>query len=291
MMRVSVPAQMLRWAIERADASEEQLRRRFQMLDGWISGQYQPTLKQLEAFAKATHTPIGYLFLKNPPEERIPIPDYRTAAARGIAHPSPNLLETIYLCQQRQEWYRDYVRSIGSDRLPFVGSAHRNDDVISTARQISDALGFSIERRRQDNTWAESLRRFINQADELGVMVMVSGVVGSNNTRRLDVEEFRGFALADEYAPLIFINGSDTKSAQMFTLAHELAHLWLGESALSDVTARDEPDHHVERWCDQVAAELLVPRHAVLASFRSGEPLRGTLDRLAREFKVSPDIS
>lgn len=287
MTRVAVPTRMLRWAIDRSDVPEERLRSRFAKLPEWVAGDGQPTLKQLEAFARATHTPVGYLFLREPPEEPIPIPDFRTIANRAVAHPSPNLLDTLYVCQQRQEWYRDYVRSLGEDPLRFIGSVQRTDDTANAANRIREALGFDVDQRGRFRTWAEALRHFIEQADQLGVLVMVSGVVGSNNRRKLDPEEFRGFALADPLAPLIFINGADTKSAQMFTLAHELAHLWLGESALSDSTARLTPDHAVERWCNLVAAELLVPLEVIRQAHNPHESLRDALDRLARQFKVS----
>src|SRR5581483_2901582 len=151
-----------------------------------------------------------------------------------VGRPIPNLLDTIYVCQQRQEWYRDYARSAGDEPLPFPGSARISDDVIGTAAQMREMLGFDLEERRRCPTWTEALRRFIAQADALGILVMCSGVVLNNNRRPLDPNEFRGFALADDYAPLVFINGADTKAGQMFTLAHELAHVWLGQSALSD---------------------------------------------------------
>jgi len=149
------------------------------------------------------------------------------------------------------------------------------------------ALGFDLEQRRQIPTWSDALRLFIGQADEAGIMVMCSGVVLNNNTRRLDPEEFRGFALSDSHAPLVFINGADTKAAQMFTLAHELAHVWLGQSAVSDSQASLVPEHQVERWCNNVAAELLVPLAVLKQEYDRSLNLRASLDRLARRFKVS----
>ena len=278
---------MLRWACERGGFELGEVARRVPQLLAWESGERQPTLKQLEGFAKATHTPIGYFFLPEPPVERVPIPDFRTIADKPVIRPSPNLLDTIYLCQQRQDWYRDYARSEGDEPLAVVGSARSTDDVADTAAVIRDALGFNLDERRKFATWTEALRRLIEQADSMGVLVMVDGVVGSNTSRKLDPDEFRGFTLIDDVVPLIFVNGADTKAAQMFTLAHELAHVWLGQSALSDSQARTLPNHDVERWCNQVAAETLVPLTAVRDAYEPKAELRTELDRLARRFKVS----
>ena len=286
MNRVAVRPELLRWALERSGRSVEGLAPKFPRLGAWERGEAQPTLRQLEQFAKATYTPVGYLFLREPPVERVPIPDLRTLPGVPRDRPSPDLLDTIYLCQQRQEWYREFARTMGEAQLGFVGSAQVTDDVVATAAAMRRALGFDLDGRRQLPTWTEALRRFIEQADGLGVLVMVSGVVGSNNRRKLDPEEFRGFALADALAPLVFVNGADTKAAQMFTLAHELAHVWLGESALSDVSPSSAPSQRVESWCNRVAAELLVP----LAALREALPHGDALDEvpaLARRFKVS----
>lgn len=247
----------------------------------------QPTLKQLEDYARATHAPIGYFFLPAPPVEPIPIPDFRTMADRVISRPSPNLLDTIYACQERQAWYRDFALIDGQLPLPFVGALNANMAPVQAAAQMRRTLGFDVEARRICRTWTEALRLFIEQAENMGVMVMVSGVVLNNNYRHLDPQEFRGFALADDRAPLVFINGADSKAAQMFTLAHELAHLWLGQSALSDVSADETSNNAIETWCNQVAAELLVPMGVFLGELVADEALPDTLSRLARRFKVS----
>jgi hypothetical protein len=225
--RVDIRPELLTWACERGGSGVEDFGARFPSLEAWIEGAKRPTLEQLEEFAVATHTPVGYLFLPAPPIEKVPIPDLRTMAGARRDRPSPDLLDTLYLCQQRQEWFRDYARAEGEDRLTFVGSAKLNAPPEKNAARMRDFLGFDLEARRRMGTWTEALRCFIEQADRLGVLVMVNGVVGNNNLRKLDPEEFRGFALADEWAPLVFVNGADTKAAQIFTLAHELAHIWL----------------------------------------------------------------
>jgi len=286
-MRVEVKPELLRWARERAGFGVSALCQRFPHLEAWENSTAQPTLKQVESFAKATHTPLGFLFLDKPPIERVPIPDFRTIANKEIEHPSPELLDTIYICQQRQEWYSDFARSVGDEPRPFVGSVHLASDVEKTAANIRHVLGFDLEERRRLGTWTDALRRFIEQADSMGVLVMCSGVVLNNNRRHLDPDEFRGFAMTNDRAPLVFINGADTKAAQMFTLAHELVHIWLGESALSNAQMTQLPEHKIERWCNQVAAELLVPLEVLREEYRKGSDLRNESDRLARRFKVS----
>ena len=286
-VRVEVKPELIRWACQRAGFSIDSLAQRIPRLRLWERSEEKPTLKQIEHFAKTTHTPVGYLFLQEPPIEHVPIPDFRTIGNEHIGHPSPDLLDTIYICQQRQEWYHEFVRSMSEEPLRFVGSATVDSNIEATAADIRSALGFDIEKRGNIPTWTEALRRFIAQADEIGVLVMVSGVVGSNNRRKLDPEEFRGFVLSDNLAPLVFINGADTKAAQMFTLAHELTHVWLGQSALSDVDPTSSPIHSVEAWCNKVAAELLVPLAVLRDEYRDGAELREEVNRLARFFKVS----
>ena len=278
---------MLQWAVDRAGVTLDDVRTRFTRYDDWLAGTAQPTLKQLQDFARYTYAAVGYFFLNQPPELKLPIPDFRTTDGTRPSDPSPDLLDTVYVCQQRQEWYASYARSVGGGTLPFVGTVSIQHDIIEAAEAIRAALGLDLSVRRNLPTWEDALRQFIQLADEAGILVMVSGVVGSNNTRKLDTEEFRGFALSDRIAPLVFVNGADTKSAQMFTLAHELAHLWLGQSALSDSTAAKVADVDVEKWCNRVAAEILVPLELFRQLYRPSDPVDREMQRLARAFKVS----
>lgn len=115
---------------------------------------------------------------------------------------------------------------------------------------------------------------------------MVSGIVGNSTRRRLDPQEFRGFALADPLAPVIFVNGADTKAAQIFTLVHELAHIAAGQTGLSDVILTGQEGQADERRANEVAAEVLLPLSSLHEHYRQS-PDVVELERLARMFKVS----
>lgn len=277
--------ELLVWARKRAGLEVNDLAGRFPRLDRWERGEATPTLRQLERFAAATHAPVGFLFLAEPPEEQLPIPDYRTIGDAGIERPSPDLLETIFLCQQRQEWYHDFARLNREDPVAVVASVTSAAPVVDAAAMMREALEFDVQQRGPN--WTGALRLLSERAENLGVLVMVNGVVGSNTHRKLNPGEFRGFALVDELAPLVFVNGADTKAAQIFTLAHELAHLWIGATALSSADLLRPPALEVERWCNSVAAEFLVPAADLLATYDDEQPLTGELERLARWFKVS----
>jgi len=272
---------MLEWACARAGytaASFAETHAQFRLLS-WLQGEEVPTLRQLEEFAAATHTSVGALLLPEPLGEPLPISDFRSGWRQGP--PSANLLDTLYLCQQRQDWYREYARLNRMDAVEFIGSARVTQAPEKAAAALRAAIGIKRTERQDIPTWTEALRTLIERADQAGVLVMVSGVVGSNTHRKLDPTEFRGFALCDDLAPVVFINGADTKAGQIFTLAHELGHLGVGESALSDATPRVTPDQRVEAWCNRFAAEFLVPEEELRAV--QGDDIQA----IARQFKVS----
>jgi Zn-dependent peptidase ImmA (M78 family) len=245
----------------------------------------------LEDFAKATYVPFGYFFLPEPPEEHIPIPDLRTIRNEEIAHPSPDLLDTIHAMQRRQAWLREELIETESEPLDFVGSARLADDPEAVGREMRRVVGLDDDWASKVRTWQEAAGELRRAIELLGVMAVINGVVGNNPHRKLDVEEFRGFALSDEYAPLVFINGADAKSAQMFTLIHEVAHIWLGESALTDAGLASRPSQKTESWCDRAAAEFLVPARELRACWRDVRHEESPFETVARRFKVSPIVA
>lgn len=275
------------WAIERSGVGVEVFEGRFPKIRDWIEGAIQPTMRQAETFARAAHAPFGYMFLPAPPEERLPVPYFRTIAERKEHRPSPELLETIHTMQVRQEYMREILTDEGTPPLAFVGSAKISDNPVAVAADIRKTLGLTEGWAAELPTWKDALRKLEDAVEEIAVLVMANGVVGNNNHRKLNPEEFRGFVLVDEFAPLVFVNRKDAKAAQMFTLAHEIAHIWFGQSAAFDLRGLEAAKDTTEQACDKVAAELLVPetelRNLWPAVRNTAEPFQA----VARRFKVS----
>lgn len=291
MQTLNVNHELIRWALNRSGRSVEGLARQFPKLGKWESGEAQPTLKQLEALAKKTWTPLGYFFLSEPPQEKLPIPDFRTISDRPVGSTSPNLIDTLHTMQRRQTWMRDYLIDRGHDPLPFIGSATLRDTAVAAAQQIRQVIGTADGWASQHGTWSDALRHLREAIEEAGILVTINGVVGNDTHRKLDAEEFRGFVLIDNYAPLIFVNGADAKSAQMFTLAHELAHLWVGESALFNLSNMEPSEFAVEQFCNKVAAEFLVPAREFENYWSRASQEAELFQAIARYFKVSPIVA
>ena len=289
-MRIDLNPQVLDWASRRS-GNRAYLERRFPKLSDWLSGAVQPTLRQLEAFAKAAAVPFGYLLLAEPPEEQLPIPHFRTLPEEPIPRASPDLLETVYTMQQRQAWMREYLTEQGLEPLPFVRSASLTEEAVAVAHRMRETLGLGQSWADKQLSWSTALRALQMRIEEAGILVVVNGVVGNNTHRKLDSTEFRGFVLVDEYAPLVFVNGTDGKAAQMFTLAHELAHVWLGSSAAFDLRELQPAADRTEQVCNRVAAEFLVPAGELQDLWPSIHDESEPFQAIARRFKVSEVVA
>ena len=285
--RINVNPALLRWARERAQLTLDDLLRRFPKIREWESGAEKPTLRQLDAFANATSAPFGYLFLPVPPKEELPIPDFRTLGDQPIRRPSPSLLDTIFDLQRRQAWLREDRIEAGYDPLSFVGSVTTDAAPAKVASAMRRIIGVSVGWADLHGTWTDALGWLRNRAEMIGIVVVINGVVGNNTRRKLDPEEFRGFVLPDDYAPFVFLNGSDGKGAQMFTLVHELVHLWIDQAGVFDLRAMQPAPDPRERFCNAVAAEFLMPEEELRRAWKDVAASSLPFAALARRFKVS----
>ncbi|GBR76662.1 helix-turn-helix XRE-family transcriptional regulators [Candidatus Termititenax persephonae] len=283
---INLNPRVIKWARERAKFSIDDFAKKMKVsndivlqweTDGKLS------FPKIRKIAEKARIPLGYLFLEAPISETLPIYDFRTIAEETPVQPSPELLETIRLMQYRQEWIRDLLIENGVDTLKFVKSVSIKDNHIEVANNIRKTLGISSNWAKEHYAWAGALRTLKEKIDGAGIFIFTNGVVENNNHRTLDVQEFRGFVLCDEYAPLIFVNGADALSAQMFTIAHELAHIWVGQDGLFDLYKTFSSKEEVEVFCNKVAAEFLVPSEELTNK-------KIDIETMAGRFKVSPIV-
>ncbi len=284
-----VNPEVISWARERCGLTPDMLAKKLNTKVArylsWEDGVDQPTFKQAQKLANAVHVPFGYFFLPGPPVEELAIPDLRTIGGRAPRSPSPDLIETVRSVVAKQEWFKDFLIENSAEELNFIGSFDfREVEPQVVVRDICSVLEIenSPDLRKGDND--TYLTRLVNACEDKRILVMRSGIVGTNTRRKLDVSEFRGFAIADSLAPVIFINSADANSARLFTLVHELAHLWIGSSGISSVEPEDQRE---EAFCNQVAGEFLVPRAEFLNRWDNGSDYLSNFAILSSEFHVS----
>lgn len=287
---------VLKWARERRDITEAAVAKRLgtspSKVRSWEAedGEAHPTLRQAQNIAGILNVPLGYLFLSEPPSLTTELPDLRTVSGDPVQNPSPELLDQLYDVLRKQSWYREYRESQLVEPLPFVARFSIDDTPEAIALGIAASLGIDDEMRRQSVSWQAFLTAFVRKAEAAGILVFRSGIVESNTHRPLSVKEFRGFAIADDLAPAVFINAKDAKVAQTFTLAHELAHLWIGESGVSNpnyAIRADEQPNQIDRLCDKVATEVLVPEADFLNRWSDSADTDSKIRTLSAHYRVS----
>lgn len=282
--------QVLRWARNKAGLSEETLAKRVGVQLGlvkeWESSGSIP-IGLVEKLAKITRIAFGFLFLNELPNQSLPIADFRRIDETLPTTPSNELLDVIYDAQRKQSWYREYLIANGHNPLQFVGRYSLRSPLNDTASDIRKTLGIGPELAKKTSRWEETIRYAIEATEEHGILVLRAGFAGGDTGRKLDVDEFRGFAMSDKYAPLIFINGADALAAQIFTIAHEIAHIWIGETGVSNLEKTYAPDGDVERYCNSVAAEVLLPLKEIQKAWTGGKNDTREVERLSYRYKIS----
>lgn len=257
---VPINPEVLRWAVERSGISREILIKRFKKFTEWERGASGPTYNQMHRLADTIHIPSGYLLMSKPPDEELPVKDLRAFGDGKRRHNSPNLIDIIYSCEMRQNWYHDFSKGSGEVKPSFVGSAKVETSPENIAENMREVLKLDVRTLRNCKTKEEAKRLLIKKIDMAGVLVMTSGVVGNNTRRPLCANEFRGFTLSDHYAPVIFVNLNTATSEQLFTLANKFAHIWIGSSVISNSRNVKEGElSEIEDWCTEVAVQFLNP--------------------------------
>lgn len=294
MTEALITPELIKWARERYDLTADTVSAKINVavnvFSDWEKGDARPTFRQAQNLAQKLNIPFGYLFLSIPPSEELPLPDLRTMSGVPPSAPSPELSDLLNDVLRKQQWYQEYQESEMAQPIPFIGRFTLNDTPETIATDIRDTLSINDDMRQEVQNWEQFLQEFVRRAECAGVLVMRSGIVGNNTHRKLDVHEFRGFAISDALAPLLFVNAQDAKAAQIFTLAHELAHLWIGESGISklDYMQRSsEQQNHIDRFCDQVAAETLLPSKEFILHWLDSNAVEQNLQALAARYRVS----
>lgn len=286
-----ITAAVMTWAIDQSGRSREDLADAVDAtindLAEWESGKSLPTFDQAVQIADCLGIPLGYLFLSTPPKRKVQVPDKRTLD--GGAPLSANFRQLLSDVLVRQEWYRQHVLDAGGKPLSFIGSATSSDDVQLVAADIRKVIKLSPEDRRNGvYSWSDYLTRLSERAEGARILVMRSGVVG-NTTRTIERTEVQGFALADPIAPVVYVNSSDFVAARIFTLAHEIAHLWLGQSAITNPDQGEAPLDATETFCNRVATEVLLPQRAFPTVWKQTPP-NDRVNALVRKYWVSARV-
>lgn len=293
--RAFINREIISWGRERQGFSVEELAAKVSvknaMMTAWESGDALPTFQQARKLSKSLRIPFGYLYLSQPPILDAPLPDLRTVPGTPPATPSPDLFEVMADVLLKQQWYRDHLEADETISLPFIGTFKAEDSTEDITSDIQARFGIDNEMRRGCSSWTAFLTLFVRKVEAEQILVMRSGIVGNNVYRKLDVKEFRGFVVSDDLAPLIFINTRDSVAARIFTLAHEIAHLWIGVSGVSrstyDQTSDQTSKVNVEEHCDSVAAALLMPKSDFNVRWQTHLSAHENAQSLAAFYRVS----
>jgi Zn-dependent peptidase ImmA (M78 family) len=285
--RAFINPTILSWSRQRAGLSEAQVAKgmtvKLERVAEWEGGQSLLSFNQAQKWAAIVHVPFGFLFLKAPPQEHLALPDLRTVGGVMPENPSLNLLDTVRDVLRKQDWYLEYLKDHERSPLSFVGSFNSCSPVKDVVADIRRVLGVTDAFARMGDE--EYVRALVSAAEDAGILVMRSGVALGNTHRKLDVSEFRGFAISNAMAPVVFINSADAPAARLFTLMHELAHIWIGSTGVSDGSSQSARQE--EAFCNAVAGEFLAPELVFHASWVSDVYWEDNLVPLAALFHVS----
>lgn len=252
--KLNVNQKVLLYYIEKSKVPRELLQLKVKNVDAYLDGSKKPTFNQVTEIAKAINIPTGLLLLNKTIDTDENILSFRTLNSRNLEGMSSELRDTIREMQVKQDFLRGEIEG----NLNYVGKFSISDNYLEVVREIRTYLQIPIDYQKEAKN--KALDYFRKKINYLGIFVFFNGKVKDNTHRKLDIKEFRGFVLSDKKAPIIFINQKDSKSGQLFTLIHELVHLFIGTDEIYNVIETDNYQFDpTEAFVNKITAEILVP--------------------------------
>lgn len=280
-IRLDVNKSVFSWAIARAGCSESDAVKSYPKFLQWKTGEAYATPRQLKDFSNKFHFPFGYFFLNELPAQPDIIPFFRSFE-ESTAMEDFNIRELIKLLQERQEWVADYIKTNGVEPNEAVGLFKNENNPLNIKNGILKFLKLSDGWQLTFNKPEQAIKNIITILEDNNIFVTFNSVVSFDTHRPIPVKLCRGFCLVNDYAPFIFVNSGDSKKAQLFTLIHELAHIFISFSSGFGDFETNEIDDLKEKLCDKIAAEFLVPENLFLEYAE-----KKTTEELSALFKVS----
>ncbi len=258
-----ITAKVFRWARESAKMTEEiaasKVAVSIDKFKEWENGEDFPTIRQAQTLAKAYRRPFALFFLPEVPLDFQPLQDFRKAGSKELGTASIFIIREI---QQKQAWISEINEENNETKVSFIGKFSINDNSELVAKDILKVLSINPLYYESNNPILE----WIDKAESNGIFISRTSFIHSR--LKLDSNEIQGFAIADSYAPFVFINSDDWQAPQLFTLVHELAHLWIAETGISneiEPSLKDTTDYNpIELYCNEVAANALIPKEYIL---------------------------
>ena len=276
---VDINPNILKQVIER-----EPLIKANENVEKWIRGEKKPTLKQLEKFSKTYHVPFGFLFLNNLPDYDIKIPFFRQQEDTPI---STNTIAIIQTLERNQEWLKEYLIHEEYEPLEFVGKYKEDTPAKDIVNDIRNVLDLETGWTNKEESKEACFNSLVEKLQKFRINVVSSSVVGNNTRRKIPLSECRGFVLVDEYSPFVFVHRDDYDNARIFTLLHEIAHIWLGESACFQNEDLLPYDDKIEKKCNEIAGELLLTEEDFNTIWRTDKSIGENIKNIADEYNLS----
>ena len=290
-----ITPEILKWARERCGFSDRQMAEKLNVkteaVQAWETGEERPAMGNARNFAKKTYIPFGYLYLNSPPDLSLPVADFRSGwdSSRNVVE-EVHLYDLVKSMLYKKEWYEDYLMRMGSNVNSglFQGSFSNDDNSHDIAKSITDYLNLHIRNEEKGRGKPSSFwNRFKAKVIDANIWLMQTSVVDSNTSRKISSRTSRGLALKSGRYPIIWVNSGLQDAPKIFTLAHELAHIWIGTEGISDHGEESDSANQIEKLCDEVASEVLVPEQSIRKMWELSKSPEENVERLYEYYGVS----